>query len=45
MNKRDVRQWAKKQYAGDVTPFPLWLRVTIAAGLAVIILLKLVGVI
>ena len=38
MRKRDVRRWARKQYAGDVQPFPRWVRwAVIALAVAVIV--------
>lgn len=43
MSKRTVTRWAQRQYAGDVQPFPLWLRVILLTLAAVVILGKLVG--
>lgn len=41
MRKRDVQRWARRQYRGEVTPFPLWV-VAVVFLIAIIIILVVI---
>lgn len=43
MRKRDVRNWAQRQYRGEVTPFPRWVVAATGALVLAILVLKALG--